>query len=125
MEASCSKPSHSTGNTTTFDWMDSAEPLVVQRTSVNELSTTPDNTNGEQSFTITHPFHPLCGQTFSLLAQHVAWGEERVFFPDPQTQEARSLPLAWTRLALPDPFLVMASSQAVLRFRAVHNLAQF
>jgi hypothetical protein len=41
------------------------------------------NTNGEHCFTITHPFHPLCSQTFPLLSQQVAWGEERVFFPDP------------------------------------------
>jgi hypothetical protein len=88
---------------------------------LNELSTTPDNTNGEQSFTITHPFHPLYGQTFSLLAQHMAWGEERVFFLDPQTHEARSLPLAWTSLALPDPFLVVASGQTVLRLRDVQD----
>ena len=27
---------------------------------LNELSTTPDNTNGEHCFTITHPFHTLC-----------------------------------------------------------------
>jgi hypothetical protein len=91
---------------------------------LNELSTTPDNTNGEQSFTITHPFHPLCGQTFSLLAQRFAWGEERVFFPDPQTHEVRSLPLAWTSLAPPDPFLVVARGTTVLRFRDVQRLVQ-
>src|SRR5258708_13564458 len=48
---------------------------------LNELSTTPDNTNGEHRFTITHPFHPLCGHTFPLLSQRFAWGEKRVFFP--------------------------------------------
>jgi hypothetical protein len=91
---------------------------------LNELPTTPDNTNGEQNFTITHPFHPLFGQTFSLLSQRFAWGEERVFFPDPQTHEVRSLPLAWTNLALPDPFLVLAGSKAVLRFGDVQHLVQ-
>jgi Family of unknown function (DUF5372) len=75
---------------------------------LNELSTTPDNTNGEQSFTITHPFHPLCGQSFPLLSQRLAWGDERVFFSDPQTHELRSLPLACTNLALPDPFTEVA-----------------
>ena len=92
---------------------------------MNELSTTPDNTNGEQSFTITHPFHPLCGHIFPLLSQHVAWGEERVFFADPQTHEIRSLPLAWTSLALPDPFLVVAAGKAVLRFEDLQQLVQF
>jgi hypothetical protein len=92
---------------------------------LNELSTTPDNPNGEHSFTITHPFHPLCGQTFPLLSQRFAWGEERVFYPDQQTHEVRSLPLAWTNLALPDPFVVVAGGKAVLRWSDLHQLAQF
>ena len=92
---------------------------------LNELSTTPNNTNGEQSFTITHPFHPLCGRAFPLLSQRFAWGEERVFFPDPQTHQVRSLPLAWTSLALPDPFLIIADGKAVLRWRDLQQLAQF
>jgi hypothetical protein len=81
--------------------------------------------NGEHCFTITHPFHPLCGQTFPRLSQHFAWGEERVFFPDQETHEVRSLPLAWTNLALPDPFLVVARGKAVLRFRDLQQLVQF
>ncbi len=92
---------------------------------MNELSTTPDDTNGEQRFTITHPFHPLYGHTFPLLSQRLAWGEERVFFPDPQTQQMRSLPLSWTNLALPDPFLVVAGGRAVLRWKDLHQLVQF
>jgi hypothetical protein len=91
---------------------------------LNELSTTPDNTNGEHCFTITHPFHPLSGQTFPLLSQRFAWGEERVFFSDPQTHQVRSLPQAWTSLALPDPFLVVAAGKTVLRFSDLQQLAQ-
>ena len=91
---------------------------------MNELSTTPDDINGEPCFTITHPFHPLCGHTFLLLSQRFAWGEERVFFSDPQTQQVRSLPLAWTNLALPDPFLVVADGKAVLRWSDLQQLAQ-
>ena len=98
---------------------------MLQLGRLNELSTTPDNTNGEHRFTITHPFHPLYGHTFPLLSQRFAWGEERVFFPDPQTHEVRSLPLAWTNLALPDPFLVVAGGKAVLRWKDLHQLAQF
>lgn len=92
---------------------------------MNELSITPGNTNDEQNFTITHPFHPLCGQTFPLLSQHFAWGEERVFFSDAQTHELRSVPLAWTNRALPDPFLVVADGKAVLRWGDLQQLAQF
>ena len=92
---------------------------------MNELSTTPDHTNGEHCFTITHPFHPLYEQTFLLLSQRFAWGEERVFFADAYTHQVRSLPLAWTNLALPDPFVVVASGKAVLRFSDVQQLTQF
>ncbi len=92
---------------------------------MNELSTTPDTTDGKHCFIITHPFHPLCGQTFLLLSQRFAWGEERVFFADPQTHQVRSLPLAWTNLALPDPFLVVAAGKAVLRFSDLQQLTRF
>jgi hypothetical protein len=52
-------------------------------------------------------------------------GEERVFFAGPQMQQLRSLPLAWTSLALPDPFLMVADGKAVLRLRDLQQLAQF
>jgi len=59
-----------------------------------------------------------------LLSQSRAWGEERVFFADPQTQQVRSLPLAWISLALPDPFLVVAAGRTVLRFEDIEPLNQ-
>jgi hypothetical protein len=90
---------------------------------LNELSTTPDTTNGEPCFTITQPFHPLYGHTFPLLSQRLAWGEERVFFPGPETNLVRSLPLVRTDLTLPDPFLVVADRNAVLRWKDLHQLA--
>jgi hypothetical protein len=103
----------------------SSDAHVPRPVPVNKLSTTPDNSDGEQTFTITHPFHPLSGRIFPLLAQRFAWGEERVFFADPQTQQIRSLPLAWTSLAPPDPFLVVAGGQTVLRLKDLQQLAQF
>ncbi len=99
-------------------------PADLHLVFLDELSTTPNHTNGEQSFSITHPFHPLGGQSFPLLAQRFAWGEERVFFSDPQTHEIRSLPLAWTSLAHPDPFLVTAHGTTVLRFEDLQHLLQ-
>ncbi|WP_201394639.1 DUF5372 family protein [Ktedonobacter sp. SOSP1-85] len=88
------------------------------------MSTTPNNTNGEHCFTVIHPFHPLCGHSFPLLSQSRAWGEERVFFADLQTHQIRSLPLAWTSLAPPDPFLVVAAGKTVLRFEDIGPLNQ-
>src|ERR1700688_4683161 len=89
------------------------------------MSTTPDNMNGEHYFTITHPFHPLCGQTLPLLSQRLAGEEERVFFADPHAHQVRSLPLAWTNLALPDPFLIVAAGKAVLRFSDLQQPTAF
>ena len=102
----------------------SGASFALRPVPVNKPSTTPDNPDGEQNFTITHPFHPLSGHIFPLLAQRFAWGEERVFFADPQTQQLRSLPLAWTNLALPDPFVVVAAQQTVLRWKDLQQLAQ-
>lgn len=48
-----------------------------------------------------------------------------MFFLDPQRPEVRSLPLIWTNLALPDPFLAVARSKAILRWSDLQQLAQF
>jgi hypothetical protein len=88
---------------------------MILSTTFRPNSCTRHNSDGEQCFTITHPFHPLSGHIFPRLSQRFVWGGERVFFVDPQTQQTRSLPRAWTSLALPDPFLVVAGGRTVLR----------
>ena len=35
------------------------------------------------SLCVTHPYHPLCGQTFEWAAQNREFGEDRVFYRDP------------------------------------------
>jgi hypothetical protein len=89
---------------------------------LSELSTTPNDADGELLFSITHPFHPLFGQQFSLLAQRYAWSEWRVFFHDPTTGHLRSLPTIWTNLAPPDPFVAFASGRAILRLTDLQAL---
>lgn len=66
-------------------------------------------------FTVTHPFHPLTDRSFQLLAQRYAWSEWQVFFEDPTTTRVRFLPMAWTDLAAPDPFVLGARGRAILR----------
>ena len=51
-----------------------------------------------------------------MVAQRQAWGEQRVFFHAPPHPDLRSIPVAWTSLAPPDPFLVLAQGRALLRF---------
>src|SRR5262249_44218245 len=55
-------------------------------------------------FCITHPFHPLYGQTLDLVAQGREWGEERVYYRD-RNGRMRFLPARWTNLAAPVPVL--------------------
>ncbi len=90
---------------------------------MDKLSTTPNGVDGDVVFTVTHPFHPLAGQTFALIAQRLAWGEPRVFFHDSVTGRLRSLPTAWTNLAPPDPFVVLAAGRAMLRLTDLQALA--
>ena len=78
----------------------------------------------ELLFTVTHPFHPLSGQQFPLIVQRFAWGEARVFFQDPATGHMRSIPTAWTNLAAPDPFIVLAAGRAILRFSNLQTLSR-
>jgi hypothetical protein len=77
-----------------------------------------------QVFTVTHPFHPLSGRSFELVGQHQAWGEPRVFFYDPPNQELRSIPVRWTTLASPDPFLTIAQGRTLLRFLDAQRLCE-
>ncbi|MCC7530512.1 MAG: hypothetical protein IT342_18455, partial [Candidatus Melainabacteria bacterium] len=38
-------------------------------------STTPQKKVERQTFKITHPFHPLLGQEFSMIMHREGWGE--------------------------------------------------
>ncbi len=55
--------------------------------------------------------------------QRTAHGEPRVFYLDPATAQVRSLPLAWTDLAPPDPFRLVAADRALLRLTDLRALA--
>ena len=65
-------------------------------------------------FSVTHPFHPLQGQQFVLIQVRLNWGEERVYYLD-ANDRLRSLPLSWTSLAAPDPFVTIAAGRAYFR----------
>ena len=63
-------------------------------------------------FSITHPFHPLCGQQFELIQLHHIWHEDRVLFRVDGTERTESLPLSWTSLAPVDPFRELSTGRA-------------
>jgi hypothetical protein len=71
--------------------------------------------DGEQTFVVTHPFHPLKGREFALVTYRHNWGEDRVYFHD-DLEKLSALPASWTSLAPKDPFREVAAERCLLRF---------
>ena len=71
---------------------------------------------------MTHPFHPLFGQTFALLDYRQTWGEDRVYLHDDQ-HRLQHLPATWTDAAPADPFVVVSAGRAAVRFEDLLALA--
>lgn len=65
---------------------------------------------------ITHPFHPLFGRDIDVVERRHNWGEDRIFYRDPNGY-LLSLPARWTSVEAEDPFVVVAAGRS--RFRAV------
>jgi hypothetical protein len=59
---------------------------------------------------VTHPFHPLSGQSFEFVEHRHNWGEDRVHLHD-ENGELFSLPAGWTDAVAPDPFVVIADGR--------------
>jgi hypothetical protein len=79
------------------------------------LSIAPDLSDGERTFVVTHPFHPLKGCEFTLVTYRHNWGEDRVYFHDDRGS-LMALPASWTSLAPKDPFREVAGGRCLLRF---------
>lgn len=47
-----------------------------------------------------------------------------MFFHEPLTGSLRSLPIAWTDLASPDPFLALSAGRAILRLSDLQALVR-
>ena len=72
--------------------------------------------------TVVHPFHPLNGRRCRLVEVRRAFVPPRAFFLDPEG-EMRSVPVAWTDLAAPDPFKEMAAGRSPFRAADLLELA--
>jgi len=77
-------------------------------------SNAPGGSSAAPRFRVTHPFHPLFGQSLELAAQAREWGEERVYYRD-RNGRMRFLPACWTSLDLTDPFVLLAADHAYFR----------
>ncbi|MGH8138970.1 MAG: DUF5372 family protein [Steroidobacteraceae bacterium] len=76
-------------------------------------------TEQTQIFRVTHPFHPLNGQEFTLIDQRKAWGEDRVYFYD-SAGTLRHLPSGWTSVSTEDAPAALSAPRA--HFRTVDLL---
>ena len=70
---------------------------------------------------MTHPFHPLFGQSLELAAQAREWGEERVYYRD-RRGRMRFLPACWTSVGVTDPFVFLAADRAYFRLEDLIRL---
>jgi hypothetical protein len=58
-----------------------------------------------------------------MVAQSREYGEERVYYRD-QNGRTRFLPVRWTSLAAPDPFVLTAAGRAYFRLEDLIRLAE-
>jgi len=76
-----------------------------------------------EAFRITHPYHPLAGREFEQVTHRQNWGEELVYFHD-ENGRLRGVPLGWTSIASPDPFVVVAAGRSFFRPTDLLELAR-
>jgi len=72
---------------------------------------------------VTHAFHPLFGQEYELVVYRHNWGEDRVYFHNPEGALC-SLPASWTNAAAPDPFVAIAAGRCHFRWQDLICLAE-
>jgi hypothetical protein len=77
--------------------------------------------HGAQVFTVTHPFHPLRGQTFDLLAVGNNWGGDRVSYAGPEGRLC-TLPVEWTDVLEPDLVITVGAGRALFRTDQLQEL---
>src|ERR1035438_8791027 len=63
----------------------------------------PDDRLGRK-FRVVHPFHPLYQQQLEEVGRTGRWGDQRVWFRT-ASGAVRTIPLRFTSLAAPDPYL--------------------
>ena len=76
---------------------------------------------GAQVFTVTHPFHPLRGQSFDLLAVRNNWGGDRVSYVAGEGR-LRTLPIEWTDVHRPDLIITLGAGRACFRADRLREL---
>jgi hypothetical protein len=71
--------------------------------------------------TITHPFHPLLGQTFEVVSRSPHWGDDRVIYRAADGT-LPTIATALTDMAPPDAFRRIAAGRAAFRIVDLQHL---
>jgi len=85
------------------------------------LSTTPDENVPIRRLRVTHAFHPQFGREFDIITFRQNWGDERVYVRGPRGQ-LLSLPIAWTTMGVPPPFVVISAGRSLFQFEDLLEL---
>ena len=64
----------------------------------------------------------MAGRTYDLVNYTWCWGQPRVYFYD-DTACLRSIPVAWTSVAVVDPFIAAAADRCAFRFEDLVDLS--
>ena len=86
-------------------------------------STTSQQNFNNQTFRITHPFHPYRDIEFEVERVSRLAYECRVFFYNPKGRRS-SVPLQWTDIGPKDPFVVVSAGRSLFRVEDLLGLVR-
>ena len=71
---------------------------------------------------VTHPFHPLFGQSIDFVERRIQWGDDLLFYRD-RLGYVTALPTRWTSVEDEDPLLVVSAGRSHFRVADLIDLA--
>jgi len=88
------------------------------------VSATAGHTDGSTGrFRITHPFHPLAGHEYEMVSRERNWGQDRVFYYDPDGR-LKSFPANITDLFSIDAFTRISAGRSAFRVDDLSELRE-
>lgn len=64
---------------------------------------------------MTHPFHPLHGRVLDVVDRRRSGPDEDRLYLEVEPGRVVPIPAAWTSLAPPDPFILLAGGRSLFR----------
>jgi len=90
------------------------------------LSTTsvaPGSSDGDGVFRIIHPFHPCHGQQFAIVTIRQNWGEDLLYYRNPEGRLVY-VPGRWTDRVAPDPVAIVSAGRSPFRLEDLLELTR-